>query len=155
MARVFLKGLPSLKRKLKKLQEDTAPAFEIALASAAEQVTEKMKSAAPKKSGALRDSIGWTFGDAPKYSQRLAFFKKRLAEKTIQVTIYAGNSSVRYSHIVEFGSAPHKAGGQFAGADHPGTRAKPFFYSTYRSEKRRIKRMLRKAIDGAITKAIR
>jgi hypothetical protein len=69
----------------------------------------------------------------------------------LSVRISAGNSKVRYAHLIEFGTAPHINGGVFAGTEHPGTQAQPFFYPTYR----RLRRRARSRISRAVTKAIK
>lgn len=77
--------------------------------------------------GALRDSIGWTWGKPPKGSFELGSGgDERLG---LKITIYAGgggaSDAVFYHRWVEFGTATW--GGS------------PFFYGTYRDHKRRIK----------------
>lgn len=51
----------------------------------------------------------------------------------------------------EFGTKPHIVGGMFAGAQHPGTAARPFFYPAYRlgakRHKGRATRALRKGLE--------
>lgn len=150
MAKASWKGLPKLKARLEKLREQTRVEVSQMLAEAGDKIVAMMKRQVPVKSGALRDSIGWTFGDAPKYSQRVVVGQAG----DIRITIYAGNSKVRYAHLVEFGTAPHVVGGLYAGAQHPGTTAQPFFYPAYRATRKEVKRMLRKAIREAVRKAM-
>lgn len=150
MAKASWKGLPKLKARLEKLREQTRAEVSQTLAEAGDKIVAMMKRQVPVDSGALRDSIGWTFGDAPKYSQRVATGKAG----DIRITIFAGNSKVRYAHLVEFGTAPHTVGGEFAGAQHPGTTAQPFFFSSYRALRKEVTRMLRKAIRDAVKKAM-
>lgn len=149
MARVYLKGLPQLKAKLVALKERTADEVRPALAASADEIVAMMRRLVPVDSGALRDSIGWTFGDKPRYAQALAVARAG----DLVVTIFAGNSRVRYAHLVEFGARPHKAGGKFAGAEHPGAPAQPFFYPSYRALKRDAKRRIAKAVREAVKRA--
>lgn len=94
----------------------------------------------PIRPGALRDSIGWTWGDAPKgslvlgQSPRIARIGGR---EGIKITIYAGNAEAFYARWVEFGTW------KWAGS--------PFFFGTYRDHRRRI----RGGITRALRKAIR
>lgn len=148
MARVYLKGLPELKRKLIALKEQTAEDIKPALAAAAQDIVDLMKRQVPVETGALRDSIGWTFGDRPKYSQVVS--QSQVGD--LVVTIFAGNTNVRYAHLVEFGTAPHTVGGLYAGAHHPGSKAKPFFYPSYRAMKKDVRRRINKAIREAVQK---
>ena len=151
MARVYLKGLPELKAKLLRLKEHTAKDVAPAMAAAGDKVVEMMKRLAPVDDGTLRDSIGWTFGDAPKGAIKVATIKEGL----LRLTIFAGNEKAFYARFVEFGTAPHVQGGQFAGTQHPGNPAQPFFFVSYRAMKKEIKSIVRKAIQEAVRKAIR
>lgn len=139
-----VKGLDRLNRKLKEFPEQVREEIRLAMETSANEIVAMMKSIAPVDSGELRDSIGWTWGARPRYSQAIGSVQSR--EGNMAITIYAGNSRVRYAHIVEFGSAPHINGGLFAGSQHPGTPAKPFFYVSYRA--------LRKRARGRVTRAV-
>lgn len=149
MARVYLKGLPQLKAKLIRLKEQTAPAVQQAMAQAAQLIVDMMKRLVPVDHGDLRDSIGWTFGDKPKYAQAVTSVRFGATK----VTIFAGNSKVRYAHLVEFGTRPHVNAGEFAGSQHPGTTAQPFFFVSYRALKKQAQTIIRKAIREAVQKA--
>ena len=122
-----------------------------ALEKAADQVVAQMKQRAPvyagpdlKRSdgrpiipGALRDSIGWTWGDAPKGTVSLGSVQTGLnKEGTTKLTIYAGDRKAFYARWVEFGTR------KWAG--------NPFFFSTWRNNKRKVKGMLTRAIRKAI-----
>lgn len=149
MARVYLKGLPQLKAKLVRLKEGTAPAVQGAMARAAQLIVDMMKRHVPVDHGDLRDSIGWTFGDKPKYAQAVTSVRFGAT----RVTIFAGNTKVRYAHLVEFGTKPHPQGGEFEGTSHPGTTAQPFFFSSYRALKKDAQKIIRLAIRDAVRKA--
>lgn len=146
LARVYLKNQPRLKAKLIALKNETAKALEPALIAAAEKVVALAKNLCPVQYGDLRDSIGWSFGDAPKGSIALA--SSGAGNK--RITIFAGNEKAYYARFVEFGTAPHVAGGKFKGAQHPGTKAEPFFFPAWRAFRKGIKRELGKAIREAI-----
>lgn len=149
MARVYWQGISRFKAKLKNMQVAAAPAIEKELVAAANLLVAQMRAAAPEKSGDLIRSIDWTFGEVPKYSMRLASVKKGGRK----ITVFAGNEKVRYAHLIEFGTAPHKAGGMFSGADNPGFKARPFFFSTYRKLKRGIKARIKKSVVEAVRKS--
>lgn len=159
MARVYLKGLPSLKRKLIRLKEETAPSIRPAMEQAATLITDTMRTLAPVEDGDLKASIGWTWGDAPKGS--LSFSHTIGGNK---ITIYAGNAEAFYARWVEFGTAPHniaRGGGTkgfaksgAAGVKHPGGTARPFFYPAYRMHKKQVKKMIADQIKIAMRKAV-
>lgn len=137
-------GLDRLNRKLKKLPIAAEKRIKEAMEQGANEIVAMMKSLAPEVSGDLRDSIGWTWGESPKYSQALATVKS--SDGKLAITIYAGNTKVRYSHLIEFGTAAHVNGGMFAGTQHPGTKAQPFFFVSWRALRRRTKSRITRAI---------
>lgn len=106
-----------------------------------------MKSLVPTDSGDLMRSIDWTWGKAPKGALTLARVTQTGTENTL--TIYAGNSEAWYSRFVEFGTSAHTAGGIFAGATIPAIPASPFFFVSYRANRRRVKGRITRAINKA------
>lgn len=153
-----VQGLASLATKLKKLAPETRSALRQALAENADELVAAQKNLAPVDSGALRDSITQTWGGGPGPSY--AAFQKRSGraaspvsgDPDLSVRISAGNTKVRYAHLIEFGTAPHKNGGKFAGTQHPGTAAAPFFYPAYRALRKRMKARLTRATTRAAKK---
>lgn len=150
MAKTYLKGLPQLKRKLLKLKADTMPAVAKAMEKAAQRIVDDMKSLVPLQSGDLQDSIGWTWGEAPRGS--IKFSSVISGQK---ITIYAGNEKAYYARFVEFGTAPHEIGGRFRGAQHPGTSPQPFFFSAFRANRKETKLEIQKAIRAAVREAVK
>ena len=138
-------GLEKLNRKLKQLPAAAEKRIKEAMGQGADEIVALMKSLVAVDSGELRDSIGWTWGDAPKYSQKIATVKS--TDGKLVITIYAGNSKVRYAHLVEFSTRAHENAGQFAGTMHPGTKAQPFFFVSYRALRRRTKSRITRAIN--------
>lgn len=155
---------PKFAAKLGRIPPAVALEARRALGEAAGGIVAKMKARAPVDDGDLQMSITYRFGDEAqiKYSQTLgpARFGSNFRStngagnnNALSVRISAGNTDVRYAHLVEFGAAPHIAGGQFAGAKHPGAPAQPFFYPTFRAERkpagRKVARAWRKALKQA------
>lgn len=137
-------GLERLRSKLKKLPIAAEKAIKEAMEQGANEIVAMMKSLVAVESGDLRDSIGWTWGEKPKYSQAIASVKS--SDGKLVLTIYAGNSKVRYAHLVEFATRAHTNGGKFAGSQHPGTSAQPFFFVSFRALRRRTKSRITRAI---------
>lgn len=54
--------------------------------------------------------------------------------------------------LAEFGTKPHRLGGKFKGALHPGTKPVPFFFGPYRASKKRIKSKSSRGINKAAKK---
>jgi HK97 gp10 family phage protein len=158
----MVQGLSRLSAKLKKLPTAVRSEIRQALAEGADEMVATMRGLAPVspsgshgwEPGMLRSSIVATFGagGAPAY----AAFQGRKGRRAIRsndpdlsVTISAGDTHVRYAHLVEFGTKPHPQGGKFAGTQHPGTAARPFFYPGYRANKKKVKARISRAITRA------
>lgn len=71
----------------------------------------------------------------------------------LQGAVTAGAPDVRHGHLVEFGTDPHINGGQFAGTQHPGTKAQPFMLPSWRLNRARVERRINTAIRKAIREA--
>jgi HK97 gp10 family phage protein len=165
MSTTKFKGLESLQAKLKKIPQQARSEIRQALAEGSDAMVATMRSLAPVSSsgshgfepGNLRASIVATFGDgsSPKY----AAFRSRRGRRVVKtndpdlsVTITAGDTDVRYAHLVEFGTKPHPNGGKFKGTMHPGTAAQPFFYPGYRAHKKSMKARVARAVTRAAKK---
>ncbi|MBA8821427.1 hypothetical protein BRY73_16060 [Ochrobactrum sp. P6BS-III] len=144
---VKIKGLDRLQIKLTKFPEVAEKLVRSAMEQGAQEIVNMMQNLVPVDDGELMESIGWTWGAAPKYSQRIGSVKSNDGKLTI--TIYAGNSKVRYAHLVEFGSAPHVNGGMYPGTFNPGAKAQPFFYVSWRARRRSAKARVSRAITKA------
>ena len=152
MARTRIRGLAELEVKLKQTIPDAAKkAARKALMDGAQEMAELMYSLAPEDDGDLKRSIEVTGpgGTTPAYSQPGG---SRTAGE-LEAIITAGNTRVRYPHLVEFGTAPHLAGGLFDGAQHPGAEAQPFFFPAYRAVRKRAQGRITRAINKAIREA--
>lgn len=146
-----IKGLDRLNRKLAKLPAVAKQMIRQAMEAKANEIVAMMKNLVPVDDGTLRDSIGWTWGKAPKGSLTLASVQAT-GDSDMTLTIYAGNKDAFYARWVEFGTARHENGGLFAGSIHPGTTAQPFFFVSWRANKRRTVRAVRKASRDAAKK---
>lgn len=162
-----MKGIEALQAKLKALPKAARSEIRQALAEGSDAMVSTMRKLAPSSPsgthgyppGHLKASIVATFGDGtvPKY----AAFRSRKGRRIVRandpdlsVTISAGDTDVRYAHLVEFGTRPHINGGKFAGTQHPGTRAQPFFYPGYRANKKAMKSRITRAITRSAKKAV-
>lgn len=152
--------LASFNRKLDRVIRDTQSEMRLAIGKAAQMVVEEQRRLAPVQSGALRNSITWNWGSAPKYATMKAVRKSR--DSSMMAVISAGNEAVRYAHLVEFGTAPHslakgasrKRGRlQDQGVMHPGATAQPFFWPGWRLARNKARRMIRKDLQTAVRRA--
>jgi HK97 gp10 family phage protein len=146
-----IEGRARLLAKMKALPAEVRSAIKQALAEGADEITDMQKRLVPVKDGDLRNSIVQTWGAGRvKYSSLNA--AAGVGDPDLTVRISAGNSKVRYAHLVEFGTRPHVNGGKFAGSLHPGTRAQGFFYGPYRALRKRVKSRITRATTKAAKK---
>jgi HK97 gp10 family phage protein len=143
-------GLAKLQRKLDRLPAIAKATIRSKMAEAADEIVAMMKSLVPvlkepdarRQAGALRDSIGWTWGQAPKGSMVIAAMKGAGAGGDLTITIFAGSrdkgrgtADAFYARWVEFGTKNMPA--------------QPYFYVSYRANKRRAGRKIRGAVRQA------
>lgn len=150
--RTRIVGLDRLEKKLKALPAAAEAEIRQAMEVAAAEVVRMARSLVPVDSGALRGSIGWTWGEAPRGSIKLGSVKGARRSGALTITIFAGNDEAFYARWVEFGTAPHAQGGMFEGTMHPGTRAQPFFFPAYRASRKGMKQKVRAAARRAARK---
>ncbi|MNV94117.1 hypothetical protein D3C71_1888880 [compost metagenome] len=126
------------------MREQTQPA----ITSAAQDVAAVMKALAPVDDGDLKDSIVVTAGGqkTPPHSQPGG--SAVVPENAAMIT--AGNSKVRYAHLVEFGTLTHINGGQFAGTKNPGAKAQPYFFTGFRLARKKAAAKIKRAMSKAV-----
>src|SRR5215217_337954 len=160
---VKISGIERLNRKLQKLPARAEREIRIAMEKGAEEVVSLAKSLAPlgkssgvkssNNPGALRDSIGWTWGDStPRGSIKLGSVTSGSTRRPgdLVITIFAGNDEAFYARWVEFGTRPHtitaknaptlsRAGVNFGSSvSHPGaSTSNAFFFPAYRAMRKR------------------
>jgi HK97 gp10 family phage protein len=140
-------GMTKLQRKLKRLPLVVKEQIRKAMEQGAEEIVALAKSLVPVDSGALKNSIGWTWGRAPRGAMTLGTVQSVGGDLTI--TIYAGNEEAFWARWVEFGTKAHTAGGMFEGATIPAVPASPFFYVSYRALRRRVRSRITRGINKA------
>lgn len=123
-----------LKRRMQAIPKAVRQAVTPALTTSGNELVDRMRALAPERTGDLKDSITATppGQSTPAYSQPGG---SRVAGE-LEVVVTAGNSDVRYPHLVEYGTAD--------------AAAQPFFWSAFRLTRKRatsrIKRAIRKAV---------
>ena len=132
---------PRIVAKLKQIPDVAVDAARQAMEEVAQEIVEAMRAAAPKgKTGRLRDSIGWTWGDLPPGTFMIDEIRsgKNQGEQyaTLRLKIYAGSNDAYYARFIEFGTvrAP----------------AHPFFFSTWSKEKAKLRKRIRDAVRASI-----
>ncbi|WP_244490210.1 HK97 gp10 family phage protein [Rhizobium sp. Root483D2] len=140
-----------LHQKLKRLPQVAKQHIRGEMEKVADNIVAMMKALVAVDDGELRDSIGWTWGKAPKGSMVISRVKASLGGE-LTLTIYAGNSEVYWARWIEYGTASHPNKGKFTGTKNPGTSAQPFFYVSWRANKKSAVRAIRKASRDAAKK---
>lgn len=131
---------PRIVAQLKRIPEVAVDAARVAMEEGAQEIVEAMRAAAPFKSGDLRDSIGWTWGELPPGTFMIDEIRsgKNQGEQyaTLRLKIYAGSNDAYYARFIEFGTvrAP----------------AHPFFFSTWSKEKAKLRKRIRDAVLASI-----
>lgn len=147
MAKII--GRERLLRKLQAMPAIARSRVKQAIAESADEIVAMQKRFVPADSGALRNSIQQHWGAKPdiKVSGALIGGGGTKGDPDLTVWITAGSREAYYARWVEFGTGPHKNGGEFAGTMNPGTPARPFFFPPFRA--------LRRRAIGRISRAVR
>lgn len=128
-------GIGRLKARLAAIPNDVKAAVGPALLKQGNAMADTMRSFAPVDSGKLRDSIAVTPPDASTPAFSTPGGRMVVPETSVAVT--AGNSDVRYAHLVEHGTVK--------------MHAEPFFWPAVRLHNKKAQ----KAIKGAISRAVK
>lgn len=143
-------GLQKLQKKLDAMPRVAKEEIRSALEKSADEIVAMAKNLAPslkkpdtrkknpRRPGELRDSIGWTYGKAPKGALTLGEVRASQLAGDLTITIFAGNSDAFYARWVEFGTQKMSA--------------QPYFYPSYRANKRRTRSRVTRAINRAAKK---
>lgn len=137
-----VQGLDKLMRKMALIPSKVLQEVRYSMERSATEMTDMMRRLVPVEHGVLRDSIGWTWGDAPKGAMVIGSVRsgknKGDAVGRMTITIYAGGKSGRgtdafYAWFQEVGTV--------------NMAANPFFFPSYRA--------LRSKAKGGITRAVK
>lgn len=132
-----IKGLKEMDRKYKALPAAVAKHVKAAMEKGADEIVALAKRLCPVDSGDLRDSIGWTWGDAPSGSIAIA---QSASFNNARITIYAGDGETYYAAWVEFGTKVQEAS--------------PFFFPAYRFLKKRVRGRIGRAVTKGFKEAL-
>ena len=137
----MVEGLARLNAKMtRKIPQRVRYHLKQTMAQYAGKVVDSMEAFVPEGSGDLKNSIGWTWGDAPKGSLALGSISAA-KDSDLTITIFAGDEVAYYARWVEFGT--------------PKTPASPFFFVSWRLNKRRVKAALRRAVKKGLKEGMR
>lgn len=136
MAKII--GLAKLQQKLDRLPDIATEMIKAALEQSADEIVSLAKSLVPVDDGTLRESIGWTWGKAPRGSISLGSMAAASLGGDLTITVYAGSSEAFYARWIEFGTKKMSA--------------QPYFFPSYRANKKHAKRRISKAVRDAARK---
>src|SRR5215204_7626167 len=100
-----------LERRLKAIPQAYRDAIKTQILLSAQKIMEHQKRVVPVRTGKLRDSIVVTPGGSAKVSHSIGIGRAG-RDHELSARISAGNTHVRYAHLVEFGTSTHIAGGK-------------------------------------------
>lgn len=131
---------PRIVGKLKQIPAVAVEAATLAMEDEAQKIVDLMKANAPVDEGDLRDSIGWTWGEAPRGTFAIAEVRsgRNRGEQfaTLRITIYAGANGVYWARFQEFGVL--------------GRPGQPFFFPTWKAQRGNFRKRIRKDVKVAI-----
>lgn len=134
---------PKFMERLKQIPDVAVDAARQAMEEGAQEIVDAMRAAAPFKSGDLRSSIGWTWGDLPPGTFMIDEIRsgKNQGEQyaTLRLKIYAGSSDAFYARFHEFGTVKMPA--------------HPFFFPTWKAKKAAFHKKIRERVRAAIKEA--
>lgn len=116
----------------------------------AELMQQLARAAVPKRTGLLAESIVVTGPGQTPPAHSQGHGGAAVPDGGAMVT--AGNTAVRYAHLIEHDTDPHVVGGIMKGATHPGTKARPYFWPSYRIARFGHKKETQKAVRRAVKK---
>lgn len=125
------KGVKELEKKLMAMPNRVEIAARKAMEKGADELVAMMKRLVPVDQGDLRESIAWTWGEAPKGSVVLA--ESEPDARGLKITVYATDYKARW---IEFGTVK--------------MRAQPFFFPSYRTLRKRIQSRIKREVKKAI-----
>lgn len=131
-------GIAKLRKKLEAFVSVGKDEIKKAMETSADEIVALAKNLAPVDKGDLKDSIGWTWGKAPKGAMTLGKVQTDAVDSGFTITIFAGNSEVYYARWVEFGTQKMAA--------------QPYFYPSYRAMRKRAKSRVTRAITKTAKK---
>jgi HK97 gp10 family phage protein len=131
-------SIAAFERKFAAIPAAVREAARLELERNATAIVADMKRVAPVDDGALRDSIGWTWGEAPAGSLVIGTVGGR-GYGTLRITIYAGGREAFYARFQEFGTVKMAAN--------------PFFFPVWRARRRRTRSRITRSISKAIKEA--
>lgn len=134
-------GLARFQARMKAIPKAVKDAVKPALRDAGNETADTMERFAPQDTGKLKGSIAVTLPGrmTPPYSQPGG---SRVAGE-LEVVVTAGDSDVRYAHLVEYGHKGPK------GAE---VQAQPFFWPGFRLTRKRSANRIKSAVARAVRK---
>lgn len=135
-------SLDRLKKKLARVPVEARKEMRKALEQGAYEIADTAHAWAPSNTGALKRSIGYTFGDykADNANVRGMATSGGGKDPDLSVTVHAGDATAFYAAFVEFGTVHAKA--------------QPYFFPAYRANKKRVKNRINRAIKKAAKAAV-
>lgn len=147
-----------MKRKIAALPKEIKAEARKSLEKSAQQLNKLQKQYAPRDSGDLIASIGYTFGEYKPANSNVRGVSGgggKLSDPDLTVVVHAGDEKAYYAKWIEFGlSGKWEIKGLYEGSIHPGFGPRPYFFAPFRANKKLIKNRLRAAAKRGAKKAV-
>lgn len=142
-----IQGRERLKRKLARIPKVARVEMRKALEQSAAEIAATARNFAPARTGALKRSIDYTFGEyKPDNANVRGVGGGDVGDPDLTVAIHAGDKDAWYARFVEFGTAPHaQPNNPRVGYSHPGATARPFFLPAWRLVRKRARTRISRA----------
>ena len=152
----MVKGLAELNRRWGKIPREVREETMKAMERQAKKIVRDMKRLAPKNSGALAASIGWTWGDAPRGAMTIGTVgggKSKRAYGSLRITIFAGGTAATKRNQLRGGKRTGSFDTDNAVFQEFGTsrmQANPFFFPAWRARRKLAKSGIRRGMNRGI-----
>lgn len=133
-----IRNRQAVRAKLLALPEAIKESIRAPLEDGANSIVSLQKSLVPVNTGALKDSIGWAYGDVQSGLGGSKAAPDANGINDLKISIYAADKQTFYGRFIEFGTVK--------------MRARPFFYPAYRALRKTISPKVARAVNAAIKK---
>lgn len=138
--RFKIEGIEAVRRVFREVPEENLQRITHALNQGADEIADRARTAAPKRSRELAGSVGTTT-ETVKVS-RTGIRENKRGNPVVYVVAGTPVGGQSYARVQEFGRRPGPAG-------HPGHRPQPFMFPAYFSIRNRIRGRIKRAIKAA------
>lgn len=147
-----INGRDRMRKVLKALPVEIRKQLRAETFAAAQDMANMMRRLVPVDHGDLQKSIKVDHGDVVPELYNKSRARRVEKDPELAAVIHVDEF---YAAFREFGTSPHINQGKFAGTENPGTPAQPYFWPSYRSQKKQAIARINKAARRGIKQGLR